>query len=129
MEYDHFIARVQEEADMADWDAATEGVTAVLATLGERLYRTEASHLAAQLPRELKGAIRAVRPPAPSRTAVESFSLEEFYARVSKRADVGYPQAVQLTRGVAAVLKEAVSPGELEDIRSELSADYAELFD
>jgi uncharacterized protein (DUF2267 family) len=129
VEYDRFIARVQQEAAIAEREVAVRGVVAVLATLGERLYRTESSHLAAQLPNELKPSLRAVRQPATSRATVPPFSLEEFYKRVSARADLGYPEAVTLARAVGAVLREAVAPGELADIRAELPPDFGQLFD
>lgn len=128
MEYERIISRVQEVAAITDREEAARGTVAVLATLGERLYRTEASHLAAQLPRELKPALFSIRRPDGHRTDIEPFSLDEFYHRVGARAGVRHPQAVRLARAVTLALKEAIAPGELRDVRAELPADYAELF-
>jgi len=63
-----------------------------------------------------------------SRGRTDRFSLEEFYNRVKARGDVGCPQAVDESRAVFAVLQEAVTRGEIEDILSELPAEYRELF-
>jgi hypothetical protein len=38
------------------------------------------------------------------------------------------PDAVQHARAVIAVLQEAVSPGEIEDVRSQLPRDFDRLF-
>ncbi|HEX6387556.1 MAG TPA: DUF2267 domain-containing protein [Anaerolineae bacterium] len=128
MQYDEFMDRVQERADLDSRDDAALITEVVLATLGERLYRTEAAELAAQLPKELQGHFFARQPPENTRQDTDRFSLEEFYNRVSARADVNYSQAQKLTRAVVAVLQEAVTPGEWQDALSTLPSEYGELF-
>jgi uncharacterized protein (DUF2267 family) len=127
MQYEQFIHRVQEYADLATRDEAVRLTEIVLATLGERLYRTEQHGLAAQLPRELKGALVARQPSEQARTDVQYFSLEEFYNRVKSRMNIGYREALRQTKAVIAVLQEAISVGAVANILAELPAEYGEL--
>jgi uncharacterized protein (DUF2267 family) len=127
MRYDEFISRVQERAGLAR-DEAVRSTEATLATLGERLYRTERENLAAQLPDELKEDLFKEVDSEVTRRDVDRFSLEEFYIRVSARAEIGYPDAVKRAQAVIAVLREAVSAGEIEDVLSKLPDEYGELF-
>jgi len=129
VDYERFVKRVREEAGFGDEETARRGIEAVPSTLGERVYRTEASHLAAQLPRELKPALFEREPPELDRASVPPYSLEEFHNRVAARADLGRPAAVRIARAVAVVLKEAIAPGELAHVLAELPAEFAQLFD
>ncbi len=128
MEYNEFIQRVQEEAGLAAPDEATAATEAVLGTLGEMLSPTERRHLAAQLPKALKGYVTEwmERPPK-EKGRPHRFGLEEFYHRVAARSDVRYPAAVRHSQAVMKVLRAAVAPGELADIFRELPLEYEEL--
>jgi uncharacterized protein (DUF2267 family) len=121
MHYEDFINQVRERAGLQNKREAETAVRTVLETLGERLHRTEREKLAAQLPNRIKEYIT-------SRSDHDFFPLEEFYNRVSARAEVRYPQAVEQAMAVIQVLKEAVSPGELADVLVDLTDDYRELF-
>jgi uncharacterized protein (DUF2267 family) len=121
MKYDEFINQVQRRAGLESHEKAVQATEATFETLGERLIRSERENLSAQLPLELKNCLQ-------KRIDSELFLLEEFYNRVSSRADMGYPDAVKLTKVVLEVLKEAVSPGEIGDILSVLPEDFGELF-
>ncbi|RIK43573.1 MAG: DUF2267 domain-containing protein [Chloroflexi bacterium] len=129
MKYDEFIQRVQELAGVQTSDEALRLTQAVLETLGERLYRTEQSQMAAQLPKGIKELFVARQPPENTRRDVQGFSLEEFYHRVSARSGVSYPKALKQTKAVMAVLQEAVTSGQIEDVRRELPAEFDELFE
>lgn len=122
MHYQEIIDRVQQRAELDAAPDAEHVTRAVLATLGECLYRTEKHDVAAQLPKELKTALYAVRPPQNTRRA--RITLDEFYNRVAARADIGYPAAVAQTNAVMAVLQEAVSAGEWADVRDELPSEF-----
>lgn len=52
------------------------------------------------------------------------FDLKDFYELVSKREGVDVPKAACHVRAVASVLREAVSPGEWEDVLAQLPTDY-----
>jgi uncharacterized protein (DUF2267 family) len=116
-----FIKRVQKLAGLESQEEAMKATEASLETLGERLTKAEREKLAAQLPKELKEYL--LKRPHPDR-----FVLEAFYERVSARADIRYHNAVKQAQAVMAVMMEAISPGELDDILSQLSHDYSELF-
>ncbi|MEM5787105.1 MAG: DUF2267 domain-containing protein, partial [Syntrophobacteraceae bacterium] len=83
---------------------------------------TELKRLAAQVPHELKSVIFG------RRDTPYTYDLEEFYNRVSARADIGYPQAVRQARCVMKVLSGAVSKGEFDDVLARLPDQYRELF-
>jgi len=118
---------VQQHADLQTWDEALQITQATLETLGERIYRSPRGDVASQLPGELKSFLSARTAPETSRQRVDRFGLEEFYNRVSARADLGYPQAVSGSRAVMTVLKEAISTGEWDDLRSERPSDHSAL--
>jgi uncharacterized protein (DUF2267 family) len=54
---------------------------------------------------------------------------EEFFERVSQREGVDGPKAIYHARAIIAMLYEAVSPGEMADVRAQLPADYGRLFE
>lgn len=128
MQYDEFIQRIKEYVELDNDEEALQITKAVLGTLGERIYRTEQTQLAAQLPRGISELLTAQKPLENTKGDVEQFDLEEFYNRVSARADIGYRHAVRQARGVMDVLQEAVSAGEIADIKNELPNDFEELF-
>lgn len=124
MKYDEFIGQVQHRARLgARWDAE-RATWATLKTLGERLAGGEAKDLASQLPSplaqfELSGLAGKGIP----------FSLSEFYQIVSNREGVDVPQAVQHAQAVISVLQDAISEGELHDVRAQLPKEYDRLFE
>jgi uncharacterized protein (DUF2267 family) len=122
MQYAAFIDRVQERAGCDSQEEAVRATHATLETLGERLSTRETRQLAAELPQELRAYLL-------QRSAHQPFPLEEFFHRVSARGGVRWHQAVVHARAVIAVVGEAVSAGELEDVRTELAPDYDALFE
>jgi uncharacterized protein (DUF2267 family) len=127
MTYDDFIQRVQDKAHLPDRAAAERLIEATLTTLGERLYRTTLDNFGAPLPKELQAFFYARQPRENTRQEVERFSLEEFYTRVSARANIGFQQAGEQARTVIAILEEALSPGHMDLLRAELPAEYGRL--
>ena len=122
MQYDEFVGRVQNRARLAATGETVKAIHATLGTLGERLAGGEPDQLAAQLPQEIGAYLR-------SALKGQSFSLDEFFNRVTEREGVDKPDAVYHARAVISVLKEAVSPGEIEDVLSQLPAEYDPLFE
>lgn len=59
----------------------------------------------------------------------DSFNLEQFFQRVAERESADLPQAVHHARAVISVLQEAVTPGEVADVRAQLPDEYDPLFD
>jgi uncharacterized protein (DUF2267 family) len=124
MKHDEFIGQVQYRARLSSRGAAERATRATLETLAERLAGGEAKDLAAQLPPEiaeyLQGGWSAMG---------ERFSLAEFFRRVSQREGADLPDAVFHARAVIEVLSEAVSQGEMDDVRAQLPAEFDRLFE
>ncbi|HEX5543512.1 MAG TPA: DUF2267 domain-containing protein [Micromonospora sp.] len=102
-------------------EQATAITRATLRTLAERIDRGEARTLAAELPEELRAYVFA-----PSET-VERFGLDIFVQRVSGRADVDGAQAKAGMRAVFDTMREAVTPGEYDDVVGQLPAELWEI--
>lgn len=124
MKHDELIGRVQHHARLASRGDAEMATRATLETLAERLAGGEAEDLAAQLPRGIAEYLRT------GLTGTgQHFPVEEFFQRVSQREGVDVPKAIYHARAVIAVLYEAVSLGEMADIRAQLPAGYVRLFE
>ncbi|MBW4664859.1 MAG: DUF2267 domain-containing protein [Chroococcus sp. CMT-3BRIN-NPC107] len=119
MKYDEFIKHVQTIAQLDSKQAAKQATSATLETLKERIVGDEASQLAAQLPKEL-GQYLHGREGENGGT----FGVNEFLTRVGQKAGVDTDTATTHVKAVFAVLKNAVSPGEFDDVRVNLSDDY-----
>lgn len=124
MKHDEFIGQVQHHARLSSRGDAEVATRATLTTLAERLSGGEANDLASQLPRGIAESLRTEFAGAGMR-----FPVEEFFERVSQREGVDVPRAIYHARAVIAVLSEAVSPGEMADVRAQLPSDYARLFE
>jgi uncharacterized protein (DUF2267 family) len=122
MEYAAFIKQVQQRVGFDAPEEAERAIQATLETLGERLSPRETRQLAAELPKELRASLL-------QRPAQQLFNLEEFFNRVSAREGVRWHQAATHARAVIAVVGEAVSSGELADVKTELAPDYNALFE
>lgn len=122
MKYDEFMGLVQNRARLASTGEAVKATRATLDTLGQRLFGGEAGDLAAQLPQEVGQYLT-------NGGESESFGLEEFYQRVAQKEGVDYPVAVHHARAVLSVVREAVTAGELDDVRDQLPDEYADLLD
>ena len=123
MQSDEFVRQVQERAKITTGDAAVVIIESTLETLGERLPREEQDGLAAELPSQLKAYVRKRQ-----QALSTPYNLEEFYNRVAGRSGLGLREAVRQSHAVMSVLQEAVSAGQLQDVRQQLPAEYDELF-
>ncbi len=119
MNYDEFIGKVQQRARLSSRADAERATRAVLETLAERLAGGEPKDLASQLPKEL-GRYLLI----PGAGAGVRYGLQDFYELVSQREGVDVAKAAYHVRAVASVLREAVSPGEWEDVLAQLPTDY-----
>lgn len=125
MDFGRFIKEVRTRGHMHSREEAERATQATLETLAERLKGGEADDLASQLPPEIAKHLRHERA-----GAGEAFSLQEFFRRVSERdPGVDAPKAVYHARVVIEVLQEAVTEGEMDDVRSQLPAEYEPLFE
>jgi uncharacterized protein (DUF2267 family) len=121
--YDEFLGHVQHRARLGSRGEAERATRATLETLAERLVGGEAHDLASQLPPELA---RSLQPPDAGIGA--KLTLDEFFELVSEREGVELEEATLHARVVIGVLTEAVSIGEIQDVRVQLPAAFAQLF-
>ncbi len=124
MKHDEFIGQVQHRARLSSRGEAERATRATLETLAERLAGGEARDLAAQLPQEIGEHLRREWS-----GLGERFDLVEFFRRVSLRESVEYQDAVFHARVVIEVLGQAVSKGEMDDVRAQLPAEFDRLFE
>ena len=127
MQFSEFLGQVQNRAQLPSMGHALAATRATLVTLGERLAGGEPHDLAAQLPREISHFVIAGDPASMSRG--ERFDLAEFVNRVSMREGVDEPRAAEHAQAVLSVLNDAVSPGEMEQVRGQLPADIRRLLE
>lgn len=128
MQHDEFIGYVQDRADLDSRGAAEEATRAVLTTLAERLGGGEPSDLAAQLPPEIGAHLRETE--AAQDGGGERFDVDEFIQRVMERSStrIDGPGARHRIHGVLSVIRDAVSPGEFDDLSGQLPEGYLEAF-
>jgi len=117
-----FYRRVLVETGCASLAEAKRATAAVFHALRDRLTPSEADQAAAQLPRELK----ALWWEGESDEARQPLKLhrKEFYARVQNEAGLGSEREARMVTGaVFAALKTQLSPGEADDIHTQLPKD------
>lgn len=123
MRYEEFLEQIQRQAHIGSRGEAERATWATLQTLGERLSGGEAKDFASQLP-----------PPLPPYALAGLAGWEtplppqDFVQLVADREGTDPQQAKQHTRAVWSVLQQALTPGEVQDIRSQLPTDYDQLF-
>lgn len=123
MKYDEFMKQVQTRARLGSLGDAVKATHATLETLAERIPAGEVKDLASQLPSEIAYYLRE------KAAFFDRFGLDEFFKRVSEREQVQLPDATFHARVVLSVLQNAVSKGEMNDIRAQLPDEFAPLFE
>ena len=123
MKYDEFLGQVRHRARLGSRGEAECATRATLETLAERLVGGEAGDLAAQLPPELAHFLQP-----PDAGIGTKLTLDKFFETVSMREGVELEEATFHARVVIGVLTEAVSQGEIQDVRVQLPAAFAQLF-
>jgi uncharacterized protein (DUF2267 family) len=120
MKNDEFLKAVEERAQIPAREEAARTAIAVLQALADRLTGGEADDLLAQLPEPLKSTV-SVTPEA------DPMTPDEFVDRIARELELPRSEARDRVRAVFSVLREAVTPGEFEDVLSQLDRDYSEL--
>lgn len=124
MQFDNFLGLVQDRAQFDSVEPALRATRATLNTLAERLNGNEPQNLASQLPGEIAEHLHAEQ-----EGKGERFDVDEFINRVAEREGVPRSQAAHHVQVVMGVLGEAVSAGEMGDVRGQLPDDYNLLFE
>jgi uncharacterized protein (DUF2267 family) len=120
MDYGTFTRTTAQRAGVPE-EKAERLEHATLRTLADRISGGEAQDLAAQLPRPLQEDLR------PAREEAEAFGVDEFVRRVAERGDVDPNEARTGAAAVLTTVREAVTPGEFDDVLSQLPQEYREL--
>jgi uncharacterized protein (DUF2267 family) len=120
VQYEEFIDAVAERAALPR-PSAEKLTHAALRVLAERISGGEAEDLAAQLPRELKADLE------PPQEDAQSFGAYEFARRMAERSGLADTDAEAALVAVLSTLREAVTPGEFDDVLSQLGEEFAEL--
>ncbi|TCJ20542.1 DUF2267 domain-containing protein [Rubrobacter taiwanensis] len=123
MQHDEFIERVRERAGLGTQAEAERATYAVLATLGDYLAGGEGKYLAAQLP---QGVAEHLERRPPERSLL--YSPDDFLQQVGEKEGASLEEARKHTRAVFSVLEEAVTEGEMRDIRRQFPAGFEPLF-
>lgn len=126
MRYDEFLAAVAQHGGPADRDHADVATRTVLEDLGKRLVGNEPQNLASQLPEEMKQPL--LRHSGEPETGDD---LDAFLRRVAEHEGRGCDpeQALAHARAVLSSMAGFVSAGEISDLRSQLPAGFATLFE
>jgi len=112
------VKQVQEEADLDDADQARAALDAVLSGLVRRLTAGEALDFIAQLPSLLQPRLRAL-PPGPDKTVTRGSIEADLVARLG----IDESRAARVFVAVATTVLGSVSPGEAEQVISQLPED------
>ena len=123
VQYQEFVDRVRQRAGLASFAEAEAATQATLTTLGEYLTEGEGLDLAAQLP---QGLAELLRRQPPERSMI--FSLNDFLQRIGEEEGVGIEEASAHARAVMGVLEEAVTEGEMDDVRRQFPSEFDPLF-
>ncbi len=124
MNREQFLRRVMAETGVHSVGEAERIARSVLLALSDDLPGDEASDMASQLPREIKGYLREHLSHA---GPMQRMDMAAFAGRIQVELALDTPrEAEQVSQGVFAVLKEAVSPGEMEDVAAELTPELRE---
>ena len=122
MTYDDLLGRVAVGAGL-EKDEANRVTRAFFQTLAKRLGNDEAREFATQLPAELQDTL------APTDPDVEQFSTDEFLQRVGEDAGIEPARVEQAAHAVWRAVHDAVSKGELGDVKSQLPDTFVKLFE
>ncbi|WP_413760010.1 DUF2267 domain-containing protein [Streptomyces sp. MMBL 11-3] len=120
MDEHEFTRTVAERTGLSRQEAA-DLTWATLETLAHRLSPGEARDLSAELPERLADAVRRG-----GTDHIERFDYHDTVRRVAERTMLKKEEADKGVRTVLAVLREAVSEKEFNDMMSQLGADFSQ---
>ncbi len=119
MEYFDFVQQVARRTGL-DFNSAEGVAVATLRALVDRLSPQDAGQLLAQLPGELQRSV-------PVTQGVTPLDPQAFVFRVARAERADRKTAREHVRAVFAVLRQAVSEGEMEDVFDALGQEWVDL--
>lgn len=121
MNYDAFLGQVQSRLSLSSKQQAVRASRVILTALGERLQAGEAKDLAGTLPMEIDRFLLEA-------DSGQRFDYGEFVSRVAAGLNADPPDAIYHAQQFVTVLADAVPPGELVQVRGQLTDDWEPLF-
>lgn len=118
MKYRELIKKVQDYSGFSDQESE-EALDLVVETIATRLNEGERRHFASELPQELEDL--AIMP-----TIQGKFGFEDMLEQLSELEDIDKKRAKKQVVAAWKALKDAISPGEIADIRAQMPKDIAE---
>ncbi len=118
MQYRELVKTVQDYSGFSDSEA-DEALRVFIETLSARLEGGEREDFASQLPSELKDLALSV-------TETINFNRNDLYQTVSELQEIEEPHARKQVKAVWSALKDALSEGQINDIRDQLPQDLAD---
>lgn len=122
---------LKEIASRMGWEERKEQaysvLRVVLQTLRDRLPLEEASHLGSQLPMLMRGMYYEGYNPS---AVPVKWNKAEFLQHIQANLNYQFEQGIQQTVStVLSVIMDRLAPGEVDDIKGTLPAEYATLFE
>ncbi len=117
MNYRQLIKKVQDYSGFSDKESE-DALQVVVETLATRLTPEERKDFSSQLPAELQKVAEAV-------TTTRKLSADDFFKDIIEAENIDEGRAKKQIMAVWQALKDAISPGEIEDIKAQLPKDLA----
>jgi uncharacterized protein (DUF2267 family) len=117
MGYEQFLTLIEQNLGVGR-ERAERAIQATVQTLAERIASGEARDQAEEMSDQLA-------PWVATPTDAERFDVNEFVRRMADREGVDVPTAERHAHAVFAVLGQAVSRRQLDDLAAQLSRDYS----
>ncbi|MDQ3922385.1 MAG: DUF2267 domain-containing protein [Actinomycetota bacterium] len=124
MQYEEFVERVRQRAELASHAEAERATRATVAMLGKYLTGGGGRlDVASQLPNELAEHLRFQSPMGGTIS-----SYDDFLQRVGESEGVKYEEAEAHARAVMGILREVIGEGDMEKVRRQFPGELAPLF-
>lgn len=119
MQYDEFLAKVQQRAGIDSKEEAVAAIRATINVLADRLHGGQPSDILSELPTEILTLLRSqeMRDGA-------AYGFDGFVERVSEEEGTSVAIAGQHIRGVLVTVREAISRKELHDTLAQLPPEF-----
>lgn len=123
MNYDEFLAEVRDRGEYTSTNEADDVTRIVLARLGERLATGQAKDLAARLPVELQQPLLQN-----AATPATSMGIHEFLRQLASDLNATEETSRWDASAVLTTVTKAIPSGQLNQVLSQLPAEFALLF-
>ena len=117
MQYRMLIKKVQDYSGFSDSEAEN-ALKLVVEKIATRLTGGERKDFASELPKELEDLAMASKEP-------DKFGADDMFKEISELQDIDVGHAKKQVMAVWRALKDAITPGEIADIKAQLPRDLS----